>query len=594
MTTPLPGEDSWGDLLRESRAILVLDMVESVRLMQAHEDTVIRAWMRFVEAARAEVVPLHDGRIVKSLGDGLLLTFGTVHDAIAAALECQALCERLGAPVAERQRFTLRAGVHTARVVIDEVDIYGIGVNLAARLAGLAPPGGLVLSAEARDGVVDGLDAGVVDLGECYVKGVADPVRAYRVQRSGSTKPMPMAEQPDLRPMVVVLPFAVPDRSESLWALGDAVADAVGSRLERCRQMRLIAAASARRFRGRAVDSAGLRQVLGAVYALQGSCQPIGGLVQVRCDFIDLRLDVPVWSGEFTTSLEDLFDTDSQFGLEVASRIASSMADAEVLRSRMLPMPNLDSYSLFVGAVGLLNRQTRRDAQTAKEVLEHLHDRVPRSASPPAMLANWHVMQIVQGWASDAVTQGRQARDKARRALDVDPDNAFAHAVDGLVAVWVAQDFADAGLAYNRAIAANPCEPFAWALKSGLHTYLGEAGPAEAAAETALRLSPLDPVRFYYDAYLANARLCAGRYPEAAQAAERSLRASRGHTPSLRILAISQWLGGQHDEARATVQALLALDPSYTLRTFAARYPGRDSGATRLYLDALRAAGVPD
>jgi adenylate cyclase len=217
MTAPITRETTpaeppqWPELPRERRTLVVVDVVESVRLMQAHEADVINRWRRFVHEVQTQVLPPHGGRLVKSLGDGLLLEFADVSLAIAAALDVQARLPAYNIGRAADAALFLRVGAHEAEVVVDKLDVYGAGVNLAARLAGLAGPGEIVVSAAVRHQLTDGLDAEFEDLGDCYLRNVALPVRAFRVGPAG---PLPVidimaaADLPDsFLPSIAVIPF---------------------------------------------------------------------------------------------------------------------------------------------------------------------------------------------------------------------------------------------------------------------------------------------------------------------------------------------------------------------------------------------------
>src|SRR5580765_3487201 len=224
---PTPEPIDWPELSRQRRAIVVVDVVESVRLMQANEADVIDRWRRFVNEVRTQVLPAHGGRLVKSLGDGLLLEFGTVPAAVAASLDVQRRIMPFNVGRDANAVMGLRIGVHVAEVVVDALDIYGAGVNLAARLADLAAPGEIAASAEARDALAEGVDADLHDLGECFLRRIDEPVRAYRIETPDSDRSfLALSDKPpDLTPTVAFIPPLPLDSSNANPGLGELIAD---------------------------------------------------------------------------------------------------------------------------------------------------------------------------------------------------------------------------------------------------------------------------------------------------------------------------------------------------------------------------------
>ena len=241
-----------------------------------------------------------------------------------------------------------------------------------------------------------------------------------------------------------------------------------------------------------------------------------------------------------------------------------------------------------------MHRLSLNDFERSREILQHLAERLPRSAAPHAMLAKWHVLQMVQGWTSDPAKHRQLARACASRALDIDAAHAFGLAVDGLVNAHADGDLDKAHRRYLQALDANPQEPLAWALLAGLHSYRSEGAQADAAADKAIALSPMDPARFLLEAYAAIAKLCAGRLDEAIALAGSSVRLNKLHTPSHRILVLALQLAGRASEAQAAAGTLMQLEPDFNLREYQRRYPGRDAPHMPTYVQALRAAGVPE
>ena len=595
MTPPIDDGAATPPLQRERRAILVVDVVESVRLMQADEAGVIDRWRRFVNEVRTDVLAGQEGRLVKSLGDGMLLEFARVPPAIGVALD---LHRRIGAynrGKADTDALLLRIGVHSADVVVDELDVYGAGVNLAARLAGLAAPGETVVSAEVRDALVPGLHAEVEDLGECYLKHLAEPCRAFRVGPAGTAGAAPVEPTPTARAehSIAVVPLQARGGDAAAALYGELIADGVIALLSRNRALRVISRLSTSRLKG--LDDLGdaVRTHLGASYVLSGSCVAHGEQLVLMVELADTRTASVVWAERLRGPAGDLFAEESSLVHDIAMGAHLAMLSAEVQRMRTQPYPNLDSFSLLVGAISLLHRASTADFHRAHDALSALAERAPRQASPFAWKAMWHFLRLVRGLSPRPDEDRLRAHQEADRALDNDASSAIALTLKGLVTGFLERDLAQAERWYEQALALNPNEALAWLFMCTLRSWQGRGPESAAAGERALQLSPLDPLRYYYDSLAAAGMLADHRYARAIELCQRSLRANRLHTATHRVLIISQVLSGDEAGARRTAAALLELEPQFTVSAFAARYPGQAAAHAADYAQALRSAGIP-
>lgn len=597
MTAPSLPDVPWVETQRARRVVVVVDVVESVRLMEVCEQDFVDRWRRFVHEVRSEILPGPGGRMVKSLGDGMLLEFEPVPQAIAAALEMQRRVGPYNAGRPVEHHLQLRVGAHVAEVVIDGIDIYGVGVNLASRLAGLANPGEIVVSSEVRDELAHGMHAAVVDLGECWMKHIDRPVRAFRIEAPRGTTPTVTTERRPGEPMgragIAVVPFLPRGGDPAHAAVGDALADELIAAFSQWRDWRVLSRLSTAHFRANDREVGELRRHLNAAYIVWGGLSVRGTRVRAFPELVDTSDGSVLWTSSLEFDVEDLFAGQAAVVDEVVQAVSRALIDHELRRARSLPMPSLSTYSLYLGALAMLHRLTAKDFQGARGLLEHLAERVPRSAAPHALLAKWHILHAMQGQAR-AGERAEVARSEARRATQIDPDNAFGLAVEGLVAMHVDNDFDRAGQCLREALRCNPQESYAWCFLSGLHSYEGDAAASEVAALRALELSPLDPTRYHLGAYAANAKLAACKYGEAIAFATESIALNRQHLPSYRILAIAQVLAGRGDAARESVQRLLQFDPQFNLRSYLQRFPGRDRPVAATYVGALREAGVPE
>jgi adenylate cyclase len=586
--------------LRKSHCVIgFADLVESVRLFAADENSAIARWRRFAETARHEWVPAAGGRVVRTDGDGLLMEFADTPRAVAAAFALHAGLASLDARHPGAEPMALRVGLHVADVTFDAHEAYGIGVNLAQRITSLAQPGQTLVSAMARSGLVDGVHADVEDLGDRYVKHLDEPVRTFRVSpvgaalkgaASSNTSSRP---QTDIRPTLAVIPFQAVAPDPQHDALGFAMADDVIGAIARHPGLRVVSRLSAAAFRDTNHDWTRLRPLLGAGFVLSGCYYVSGGRVRLTLELAETSAGHVLWAESARAEVQAMFEGRDALVPHVVDQVAKHIAAHEMVRVRSLPMDTLESYTLYLGAEGLMTSLVRQDFLRGREILEHLTERHPRQAAPHAMLAKWHVNHLVQAWSADELADQRRGMDCAARALDIDGESPLALAAAGLVHLNLKADVDGAARLLERALETDPQNAQAWAWMSAIHSYTGQPGAACVSAERALTLSPLDPERYVFEAYASMARIAAGDYEMAVDHARQSLRMHSLHSPSHRLLVGSLWMAGRHDEARQAANRWLAAFPKVNSGTRSARGLGAEADWRDHFADAVREAGVP-
>ena len=596
MTEPIDDDMAWPELLRACRAIVVVDVVESVRLMQADEAGVIDRWRRFVSLVRTQLLPAHGGRMVKSLGDGLLLEFAAVPPAVQAAMDMQSAIDRQNQGRPEGECMKLRIAVHLAEVTSDEHDIYGTGVNLTARLTTLAGPGEIVVSAQARDALTDGLDASLEDLGDCYMKHIDTPVRAFRVGPAGPLPVIaPSALQPGpTRPTVAVIPMRLLGHQTDHRMLGDALADEIIAALSKTQALNVISRMSTTVFKDRADTPAQIATHLGANYLISGSVQVSGHQLKLMVELAEAPGGRIVWADLLLGDLRAVWAAEDRMIATIVSEVGAAVMQTELERASSHALPTVRSYSLLLGAIALMHRSSLAEFDTAKAMLEHLVERDRRHARPYAWLANWHALSVTQSRSQAPQKDAQLAFENAQRALDRDPQCALALAIDGVLQLNLRKEIATAKARLDAAVESNPNESLAWLFQGLLHAFAAEGVRAEEASERALMLSPVDPMRHYYDSLAASAALGARNYARAIALAERSLRANRVHPSTYRALVIAQAMSGQVDAARERVGELLKLTPGYTVSQFRAMSGFSAGPLGEVFAEAFRAAGLPE
>jgi adenylate cyclase len=578
--------DEWSFAQRaRRRAILFADLVESVRLFQEHP-ALIDAWRAYAQGVGARIAPGRGGRLVRTAGDGLLLEFETVGAAAAAAFEMHdtlAAGQRDAPP--ERQMW-LRIGLHVDEVVADEHELWGGGVNLAARVATQAQPGQTTATLAARAELMDGVQAAVEDLGPRYLKHLAEPLRVFALRPPGAAVSKAPPGGNDLRPVVAVVPFeALPADPES-DALGHAMAEDIIASLARHPGLRVLSRHSTAALVGGLLPLDRVRDELGASYLLSGRFIARAGRVRLTAELCDLKDGGVIWSGLSVGGVAALFEGQDDLVPEVVGQVAQHVLASELGRVRSLPMDSLASYSLFLGASGLLHSLEQRAFDQARPVLEHLIERHPRTAAPRALLAGWHVVRMIQGWSSDVPIDRAQALAHASAAVAQDPELPAALVAQGMTQVFSGGDFAGAKVLYERALALAPHHAEAWARLSECHSQAGQHDDALVAAHEAIRLSPLDPQRYAFESFAARAAYVAGAYDTCARHAREAIRRHALHAPAHRLLIAALWLHGEREAAARAVQNYLRLMPD------ARAHAGGGTQPTPFTL-VLADAGVP-
>lgn len=578
-----------------TRAVLLVDVVESVRLIEQDEVGAISRWLDLVEYVRAEILPSHDGRLVKSLGDGMLLDFSEVRSAVSAALAIQGASERRNASLPDEQKIMLRMGLEVSDVIVEANDVLGRGVNLAARLMSLAGPGEIVISQHVRDGLTASLDADVEDLGDCFVRHLSQPVRAYRIGPPGRHPVIrQMALLDELAPSIAVIPLASRNIAHDHGVLGEVLAEEIIRGLSHSSSLNLVSRLSTTAFRGRDVPLSEVGARLNADYVLSGTYGNGDKRLKLDVALSETKTGRILWAESLEDDAFAILSGEQELIGRLITAVNAAVTTRELQRTRSQPLPTLKAYTLLMSAVSLMYRLSLPDFEEARRLLQELVDRGIRHPIPLAWLANWHVLRVQQGWSQDARQDTYLALEATKRALDIDPDCSLALAINGFANVNLLKKFDVAYESYESALEINPSNSLAWLLKGTLHAFRSEGQQAVDHTERALKLSPLDPHRWFYDSLATTACLANQQYERAFELAQRSLRANRKHTSTWRVMTIAQWQLGRLDDARKSVQELMKLQPTLTVSGWLRSSPAADYPIGRAAAEVLRRAGVPE
>ena len=588
---------------RRLAAILAADVAGYSRLMGADEEgTVAR-----LKAIRAELVDpaiaAHNGRIVKTTGDGLLVEFASVVDAMRCAITWQSA-------MAERREtgIQFRIGVNLGDIIIDGDDIFGDGVNVAARLETLAEPGGICVNRVVRDQVRDKLDIAFEDMGEQQVKNIARPLRVFHVR---PTSPLPnppphagegsalarvgVAEPPALalpdKPSIAVLPFANMSGDPEQEYFADGMVEDIITGLSRIKWLFVIARNSTFVYKGKAIDVKQVGRELGVRYVLEGSVRKAGNQVRVTGQLIDTASATHVWAQRYDRALDDIFALQDELTMSVIGAIEPTLRQAEIERAKRKRPDSLDAYDLYLRALPLAAAAMPEEADRALPLLEEAIRLEPDYAIAHALLAWCHEQRYLRGGLHAETREA--ARRHARAALAAGGDDGTALAMAAFVVAAIDQDYDTAIDAFDRALVLTPSSALAHGFSSIIRAWVGDSAAAIAHAGTAIRLSPQDALIYLPYIGIAYAQFFAGRFAEAASAASRALQANpRFSIPCLlQTAALTSLRRGE--EAKASAQRLLQLEPGFTVSSFiASNFLARER--LTMLADAVRRAGLPE
>ena len=583
----------WPELRRERRVIVVVDVVESVRLMQADEAGTIDRWRRFVHEVRTHVLPLHGGRMVKSLGDGMLLEFQVSAEAMRATHEIQRRMNVHNVGVLSSHALLLRCGVHVADVVEDSDDVYGSGVNLAARIAAMAEPGTSVVSSELRDDLVEAIDGQIKDLGPRYFKHLAKPVHCFEVRQNDAPRVVLPAKTPRLLPIVVVLPLKIQSGAAEEDGLDAVIADRLVIGMAKGRNWRVVSRLSVLALNRPGLTANDAAQLTNADYVLSCSGRREASRVSLRVALSGTTADSEIWHQDSVCILGDLMADDADCFAEICNAVSVAVLQREMTAVRGLGLNSLPGHSLLLGAMQRMHRLSPNERGAARDALGHLASRHPRSADVHAWTAKWHFLRIAQVDGEGAEIESRKAREHLDRALDLDADLGLALAIKSHLLAFVGRDIDAAHSGLKQAVATDGSEPMGWLFLSHSHAMRGEGAAALDAVRNADQLSPLDPLRYFVEMVAATAYLVDGQYGAAVQHAARSVELNAIHLPGLATLIIAQQMAGLETKAHDSAHRYLAMRPGASAARYLANHPAPESTFARSGVSALLAAGIP-
>jgi adenylate cyclase len=485
-------------------------------------------------------------------------------------------------------------GINLGDIIIDGDDIYGDGVNVAARLEGLAEPGSICISGTVYEHVRGKLDAEFKDIGARTLKNITKPVQVYRVVlHPTATKEASALALPD-KPSIAVLPFTNISGDIEQEYFADGMVEDIITVLSRFRHLFVIARNSSFTYKGRAVDVKQVGRELGVRYVLEGSVRKAANRVRITGQLIDAGTGAHLWADHFDGGLEDVFDLQDQVATSVVNAIAPKLEQAEIERAKRKPTESLDAYDYYLRGVGNVRQRTRLTNDEALRLLYRAIDLDPQFVSAYSMAAWCYIIRQSQGWLTDRAKDVAETERMAQKAIELGKDDAVALACGGHALAYVVHDFGAGALYIDRARQLNPNFAIAWFMSGWLRVWLGEHDVAINHFAHFKRMSPLDPFLPSMHAGIAFAHVFAGRYEEAAASAEQALSETPNMHQTLRAAAISFAFAGRLEQAQGAMARLRELDPQLRFSNLKDQVPLRRPEDIARYADGMRKAGLPE
>jgi adenylate cyclase len=597
-----PGEPVSSERLeRRLAAVVAADVAAYGRLMRLNDE---RTLTDLKNARRTLILPAvtaHRGRVVKTVSDEMLVEFPSAVDAAQCAVEVQRGMAARNVAVPENERIEFRIGIHLGDVMIDENDLFGDGVNIAARLEKLAEPGGICISDDAHRQIRGKVNAVFDDLGVQTLKNITEPMRAWRIRIGGEAAPAPAPAKgpatsvrpvalPDM-PSIAVLPFQNMSGDPEQEYFADGMVEEIITALSRFKSLFVIARNSSFTYKSKSVDIKQVGRKLGVRYVLEGSVRKSGDRVRISGQLIEAATGTHIWADRFDGGLEDVFGLQDQVTTSVVGLIAPRLEQAEFERARHKPTEKLDSYDHYLrGAAALHHRSSVVDAN---EFFKKAIERDPEYAAAHVMVAwTWMARQAIYGMPLEADARAEAIRHArlAARLADEDP---YVLATAGHVLTYLGHEYERGVAMVEQAVALNPNLAIAWYSRGFVCLMCDEAERAIESFDRMIRLSPLDPLRISAWNGSSHAFFRLSRHEEGCAAAMKSIQFD-ANAHSLATFAINAVRAGRKEEANKAISRLLKLQPgfrtSHVSEAFPVRWPERRADIAA----ALRDAGLPD
>ncbi|MBR0936135.1 adenylate/guanylate cyclase domain-containing protein [Bradyrhizobium jicamae] len=583
---------------RKLVAVFAADVEGYSRLMGADEVGTLKG-LTERRAILDRLIGQHRGRIANTAGDSVLAEFGSAVEAVQCAVDAQIALAEANAGLAPDRRISFRIGIHIGDVMVRAGDLFGDGVNVAARLQSIAKPGGVCISGTTYDQVRKVLPMTFVDLGVQQVKNIHQPIRAYWV----SAPSEPQAADPALaaeadalpplpdKPSIAVLPFQNMSGDAEQEYFADGMVDEIITALSRFKSLFVVARNSSFTFKGRSVDIKEVGHTLGVRYVLEGSVRKASGRVRIIGQLIDAVAGTHLWADRFERDLVDVFALQDEIAGAVVSAIEPKLLQTEIANATRRRTESLTAYDFYLRALQQFNATSREGIAEALRLTKRALELEPRFDAAAAMAGICHMQRVLFGYAVDPQFERNEAVRLSRLALSMDDGDAEWLADAALISAFMVGDCESAIEMADRAVALNPNLFLAWHCRGWSYRIAGNPGEALRSFERAARMSPVDTRLHLTFAAMGSSLIELRRFDEAILAARRARRQSPSYSASYRCLASAFAHLGRNAEAREAAERVMETDPTFTISGWIARGGQENS---KVQIEGLRKAGLPE
>jgi TolB-like protein/class 3 adenylate cyclase/Tfp pilus assembly protein PilF len=584
-------------ITRRLAAVAFADVVNWSGLIERNDVETLRSW----KALRSELIEPkiqeHGGRLLEIAGDSVFVEFPSAVAAVSWALDTQRGLSAQSQPGAGPV-LSVRIGINVEDVIVDEDKLIGDGVNVAARIHQLASPGEIVVTAAVRDYIWNKMPVAFSDLGERALKNISRPIRIFRVELHDEAGRIPVRSQPHLswgkRPGIAVLPFRNLGEDPEQKYFGEGITEDIIGGLSRSHALYVIARNSTLRYGEQAVDSRDIAAELGVRYILQGSVRRHASRLRITAELIDAVKNYAVWGDKFDGVETDIFDIQDRIAASIVGTIEPKLVEAEKARALEKPTESLDAYDCVLRALALLYTFDDQDFDDAGRYLQRALGLDPTYAQAHAYLAWWYNLMIGEGRSADAAADTEKAKAESKLAIDLDPNDAFALAVGAHIQSFLHKNLDAGAEMFGRALLLNENSAFAWGVSGSTYSFLGRPDDALERLRNAWRLSPFDPLNFFFWTVAGIAEFVAGRYDQAIGWLRKAQRTNARFSATHRTLTAALALSGEGEAAKRVAQDLLHIEPRFRVSVFTSWYPLRRPDDLERLAAGLRQAGLPE
>ncbi len=584
-------------ITRRLAAIVFADVVGWSRLIEKNDVSTLRAW----KALRADVIEPrireHGGRLLEIAGDAVLIEFPSAVAAVAWAVDTQRALSHQE-PEKDTTQLALRIGINVEDVIVDEDKLIGSGVNIASRIHQIASPGEIVVTASVRDYVWNKMPIAFSDMGERELKNIGRPIQIYRVETPASDATISARSQPHLswtrRPAIAVLPFRNLGGDPEEGYFGEGITEDIISGLAHSHSLYVIARNSTLRYRDHHMETRDIASELSVRYILQGSVRRQASRLRISTELIDAVRNRTIWAEKFDGADDEIFEFQDRIAASIVGTLEPRVYQVEAVRAFEKPTESLDAYDCVLRALSLLYTFDDRDFAEAGGYLQRAITLDPLYAQAHAYLAWWFNLSTGEGRSADPAGDREKAARASATAVELDPDDAFCLAVAGHIQAYLRKNLETAVDMFGRALQLNENCAFAWGVSGSTYCFLGRPDEAMEQLRNAWRLSPFDPLNFWFCTVAGLAEFVAGRYDQAIGWLRKAQRMNSRFVACHRMLTASLALSGDIEAARAAAKDLLSVVPAYRVSVVASTYPLRRQGDLERLVEGLRLAGVPE